>query len=152
MLSLFNWNDTYMIMVGCRSCTCPSIRTETCALSQDRGRLPVVHTSKHLPSLGADSQDRGRLPVVHVSKHSRKNLHTCWDPWSTRGKTGESLKTSRLATKHCEALRRNHLVSTLFEAIAMKKRKSFVAVWVPGTGGQDVETRPRARTYGTTDT
>ena len=24
------------------------------------------------------SQDHGRLPVVHVSKHSHPNLHTCW--------------------------------------------------------------------------
>ena len=37
--------------------------------------------------------------------------------------------TSRHQTL-CKALRRNHLVSTLFEAIA--KKKEFVTVWVPG--------------------
>ena len=30
LFSLLIWNDTYKIMVGCRSCTYPSIRTITC--------------------------------------------------------------------------------------------------------------------------
>ena len=47
------------------------------------------------------------------------------------------------------ALRRNHFVSALF---LMPLQKKFVSVWVPGTGGQHMETRVRARTHGTTDT
>ena len=34
------------------------------------------------------SQDHGRLPAVHISKHSCKNLQTCWTPRSTRETRG----------------------------------------------------------------
>ena len=51
-LSLLIWNDTYKIMVGCPSCTYPSI-----------------HFFR-----GADSEDHGRFPDEHTSKHSRKNF------------------------------------------------------------------------------
>ena len=55
----------------------------------------------------------------------------------------------------CQALRRDHLVSTLFEAIAKKKKKTrFVTVWVPGTGGEDMETtetRVKKRNFGQKD-
>ena len=39
-------------------------------------------------------------------------------------------------------LSRNHFISKLFEAIEKKK---FLTVWVPGTGGQDMEARVRAK-------
>ena len=53
-------NDTCKITVGCPS-----------------GTYPSFTFSKRLLS-----QDHGRLPVVHMSKHSHQNLHTCWTPWS----------------------------------------------------------------------
>ena len=47
---------------------------------QGQSRWSVMHFSKH--SLFSHSQDHGRLPAVHISKHSHENLHTCWTPWS----------------------------------------------------------------------
>ena len=71
----------------------------------------------------ADSQDHGRLPVEHISKHSHKKLAltlkiTVGCLWSTyssirtktctrvgllgpRGENWRELETSRVATKHC---------------------------------------------------
>ena len=40
------------------------------------------------------------------------------------------------------------LYQNFFEAI----EKKFLTVWVPGTDGQDMVARVRARTHGTTDT
>ena len=56
-------------------CTYPSIHF---FLSQDHGRLPAVHISKHSPfSWCWNSQDHGRLPAVHISKHSP--FSWCWN-------------------------------------------------------------------------
>ena len=83
-------------------------------------------------------------PSIHTETCTRVGL---------LGPRGEQLEgasniTSRNQTL-CQAQRRNHLVSTLFEAIGKKR---FVTAWVPGTGGEDMETPARARTHGTTET
>ena len=94
---LFLSGDTCRIMVGCRSCTYPSIYFFHGADSEDHGRLPDELISKHslltvltrkitvgcpwrtYPSIHAktcaDSHDHGRLPVEHVSKHAQKLAH-----------------------------------------------------------------------------
>ena len=53
-----------------------------------------------------------------------------------------------LNSHHSDIHSRNHFISKLFEAI----EKKFLTVWVPGTDGQDMVARVRARTHGTTDT
>ena len=98
-------------MVGCRRCTYPSINRLT-----------------------AYSQDDGRLPVEHVSKHVHKNLHTCWTPWSALRKM-ENI-TSRHQTL-CKTLRRIHLVSTSFETTVMYslgKKRSLQISCLPFAG------------------
>ena len=87
-------------MVGCQSCTCSSIHFFHGADSEDHGRLPDEHMSKHSPSDGAHSQDHGRLFIVHVSQHSHKHVHTCWTPSGTIGRAmHRTKKTSVMANK-----------------------------------------------------
>ena len=117
----FHWfsNDTCRMMVGCQWCTYPSIR------------LPA----------GADSQDHGRLPVEHISKHSVKNLHTCQTPLSAWRKTWRELKKSRVATTH----RVKHCAKITFcqhflrpSPLPQKKRGFFLSrVWEARQDRQD---------------
>ena len=125
-----------------------------CWNSQDHGRLPVEYISKHSPSHSAYSQDHGRLPAVHVSKHSHKNLHTCWTPWSARGKTGESLKhhesPPKKCVKHCAEItlcqhflrppQRNTKVCHCLGCLGLVVRKHGCG---PGHTGQTRETTER---------
>ena len=70
----------------CDGCTYPSIHLlTTLKLSQNHGRLSIVRISKDSPfSWRRHSQDHGRLPDKHISKHAHKKMQTCWILWSTR--------------------------------------------------------------------
>ena len=58
-------------------------------LAGSRSVVSKAHIQALIFFTGAYSQDHGRLPDKHVSKHSHKNLHTCWTPWSAPQKNGE---------------------------------------------------------------
>ena len=119
----FSMALTLKVMVGCPWNTYPSIHTKT---SADTLKITVgcLTSTYH----------------AFVQKHANvlNSLVRAEKNWRGRHQP------------LCKALRRNHLVSTLSEAIAKKTR--LVVVCMPGTGGQDMETRVRARTHETTDT
>ena len=76
--------DTLKITVGCLTSGYPSIHKN----SQDHGRLPAVHRSKHSPfSWCWNSQDHGRLPDKHISKHSQQKLADMLDSLVHTGNT-----------------------------------------------------------------
>ena len=98
---------TLKITVGCPSCTCPSIR------------LLLALTLKI--AVGCQSRT---YPSIHTETCTRVGL---------LGPRGEQLEgasniTSRNQTL-CQAQRRNHLVSTLFEAIGKNKVCHCLGAW-----------------------
>ena len=129
------------ITVGCLTSTYPSIQLKT--LSRSRSVACGAHPSIHFsldedtstvgcplcayPSIHLSlelSQD-GRLPAVHISKHSQQKLaHVRAVGTSTRAVACACAFTVDPQPRWFEftltfrALRRNHLVSTLFEANA----------------------------------
>ena len=89
---------TRKITVGCPWRTYPSIHAKTCADSHVCGRLP----SSTYPSIRLLLALTLQIAVVCPSctyPSTHKNLHTCWTPWSARGKRWRELKTSRVATE-----------------------------------------------------
>ena len=76
--------DTLKITVGCLTSAYPSIHADT----QDHGRLPAVHISKHSPFFWYwNSHDHGRLPDKHISKHSQQKLAHLLDSLVHTGNT-----------------------------------------------------------------
>ena len=64
--------DTLKITVGCPLCTFPSIHVETLRITV--GCPLCAYPSIHLLTTLKLSQDHGRLPAVHISKHSQQKL------------------------------------------------------------------------------
>ena len=154
--------DTLKITVGCRLCEIPSIRNKN---SEDHGRLPDKHISKHSPSPGAGTlKITVGCPLCTNPSIRNKNLHTCWTPWSKRETRGlwarppvlSPVPSQAVHSRACLNLHHSDIqgtaqkspcVNTLFEATE-KKKKRFVTVWVPGqdTNGHDNrETRHTAQ-------
>ena len=122
---------TLKITVGCPLCTYPSIHVETL-------KITVGCLTSAYPSI------------------RNKNLHTCWTPWSThetrelwaRPPVLSPVPSQAIHSRAClnlhhsdilRALRRNHLVSTFFEAFAKKQNRNLlVTVWEPG---QDIQNK-----------
>ena len=112
------------ITVACPPCTYPSI-----------------HPS---PGAGTLKITVGCLTSTYPSIRN-KNLQTCWTPWSTQETRGlwalppvlspvpvQAIHSRALVRTYItltnRALRRNHLVSTLFEAIEGKKAETFLSL------------------------
>ena len=89
---------------------------------------------------------------IESSQHEDRTPTHCLHqtiPPQTAGRHEHCTRTEHANGVQPRSTCRTGTVSTLVGAIAKKR---FVTVWVPGTGGQDMETRVRARTHGTTDT
>ena len=142
-LSLLIWNDTYKIMVGCPSCTYPSIhffRGADSARSRSVARRAHIQAFAQKLARGCQSSSIRLLLAltlkIAVGCQSRTypSIHT---ETCTRvgllGPRGELLeRASNTTSRHqtlCKALRRNHLVSTIFEAIAKKKVCHCLGAW-----------------------
>ena len=150
-------------MVGCLWCTYPSIhffvsRSRSVVdpsihkNSQDHGRLPAVHKTKHSPfSWCWNSQDHGRLPDKHISKHSQQKLVDMLDSLvqETRGLCARPpvltpVPSQAIHSRACLNLHHSDIQGTAqkspcvntFEAIVKKKKKQninlLVTVWEPG--------------------
>ena len=120
--------DTLKIMVGCLTSAYPSVHKN----SQDHGRLPDKCISKHSRW---NSEDHGRLPVEHISKQSQQKLaHVRAVGTSTRADACACAFTGDPQPRWFEltllwqfrALRRNHLVSTLFWGLCKRKKRNFL--------------------------
>ena len=115
--------DTLKITVGWMTSAYPSIHVKN---SEDHGRLPAVHISKH--SRWRNSADHGRLPVEHMvqafagtcTRAGCGHVHPCWRLClCLHRRSTAALVWTYYITLTFRALRRNHLVWTPFEAIAL---------------------------------
>ena len=116
--------DTLEITVGCPLCAYPSIRKN----SEDHGRLPAVHISKHSHSHDVETLSRSRSVArrAHIQAFATKtctragcgHVHPCCRLCLCLHRRSTAALVGIYITLTFRALRRNHLVSTLFEAIA----------------------------------
>ena len=119
---------------------CAHIRAFATKNSEDHGRLPDKHISKHSPSPGAGTlKITVGCPLCTNPSIRNKNLHTCWTPWSKRETRGlwarppvlSPVPSQAVHSRACLNLHHSDIqgtaqkspcVNTLFQATEKKKQ------------------------------